>query len=144
MSIIEERASLGQSESQLAVHGQAVEGFGVLPVERSRAGGQVMLGGIAVSNLLNGEDPLSQGQRKLAVDQVNQADLRATTFIARLGFNEVLWSASRFPAVRLAHTGKPSLVPRRRRILQRLVALVPDAQGGVECPVKGIHGIAVM
>jgi hypothetical protein len=64
----------GQSESQVAVDGPAVQDLDVLPVECSLAAGQVVLGGIAVSHLLNIRDPLSQGQGKLAVDQVNQAE----------------------------------------------------------------------
>ena len=101
-------------------------------------------GGVAISRLLDVGDPLAKRQGELAVDQIEQAHLGAARTFAGFGFDEVLGSARRLPAVGLANSREPRLVPRDRGVMQRLVPLVADSGGGVERPVERVDGVCVV
>ena len=115
----------------------------ILPVKLLSTGRQVVSASIAISHLQNVREPLAEGQRKLAVEQVKQAYLSAAAFFAGFGFYKILRSARDFAAVGLAYAWKPRLVPGLGGVMQRLVAFVADYSRGVERLVKGFDSIDV-
>ena len=99
---------------------------------------------IAISHLLNLIDPLADGQREFAIDQINEAHLGATSSLARLGVNEFLRGAGHVAPVGLAESGKPGLVPSCRGVVQGLVAVVANFPGPVERLVESTDRIGVL